>query len=181
MRKLFLSLVIIPVFSIALCAQEQLDFNNPAFGAVLTGPQVVSGHAVSLTILGLEYSYEHPLGGNWSLIGRAGFPCTLTNVSRSDFSWGPRPGLAIESRYYTNLMRRYEKGKKTLNNSADFVSLQLKPYFADEFHLYLSVIAVYGIRRGTEHWFREYTCGIAYHTKYGGLFPHLGFRFGYSF
>ena len=37
-----------------------------------SGPEVVSNHSISMTILGLEYGYEQRLGGHWSIIGRAG-------------------------------------------------------------------------------------------------------------
>ena len=102
-------------------AQNQLDFNNPAIPEVAQiqqGSELVSGHSVSLSLIGLDYSYEHAFGGNWSLVGRAAAP-------------------------------------------------------------------VYGIRRAGNHWYREYTFGltlntIAFKTPYP-VWPHLGFRIGYTF
>lgn len=192
-------------------AQGQLDFNNPTIPEVTekqNGLEAVSGHAVSLTILGLEYSYELALGGSWSMIFRAGFPCVLSNVlveqhtesemvttgtvttaqtnSQTNYFYYvfPRPGITVEPRYYTNLQRRYLKGKKTINNSADFVSVQTKVYATSLQRVDLSLIPTYGIRRAGKHWFREYTIGVGFHTMAlhtpTPVLPHLGFRFGYE-
>ena len=40
--------------------------------ALSSNAQVSSNHSLSMTLLGLEYSYEHTLAAHWSLIGRAG-------------------------------------------------------------------------------------------------------------
>ena len=186
-KRLIFSAIVIVITSSSLSAQDPLDFNDPAIAVVTEGSEVVSGHAVSLSIVGLEYSYERAMGGNWSLIARAGFPCALTSAlivvqngaSSYNFEWAPRPGIVIEPRYYTNLKQRYDKGKNTLNNCADFIGLQIKAYYAGRADV--SAIGIYGFRRGGEHWFREYTGGIAFHTKWGSILPHLNFRIGYSF
>ena len=137
-------------------AQEQLDFNNPSIiGSTYNQPKVVSSHSVSLSVLGLEYAYERVLDGNWTLVMRAGFPCVMTSgysqeitnsttissggVSTTNssttknfsFNYGPRPGIVLEPRYYTNFHRRYNKGKNTVNNSADFASIQIKVFTPD--------------------------------------------------
>ena len=191
MRKLFVTQIIIILAALSLSAQESFDF-NAATDPVTDEPVVVSGHSVVLSIFGLEYSYEQPLGGYWSIIGRAGLPSALTDCSVSydlssnnksySFNWSPSLGVTVEPRYYTSMRRRFDKGRKTVNNSSDFVSLQLKAYNpAMDDGIQLSATAAYGIRRGGEHWFREYTGGVAFHTIYGGVLPHLGFKFGYRF
>lgn len=190
-------------------AQEQLDFNNPS---IIDGShnqsEVVSSHSVSLSILGLEYAYEKVLDGNWTLVMRAGFPCVMTSGSSLEvtnsttvsnggisitnssttknysFNYGPRPGVVLEPRYYTNFHRRYNKGKNTVNNSADFASIQVKVFTPDFEGFGITLVPTYGIRRGSEHWFREYTAGIAIHTMtlyFAPVLPHLGFRIGYTF
>lgn len=204
MRKLFFSSLIVVLAAMSSYAQEQLDFNRPAIKPVMSDSKVTSGHSISLSLIGIEYCYEQHLGGNWSLIGRAGLPSTLTVAShyiqegsgKYEFQWNPSPGITVEPRYYTNLQRRYDRGRKTINNSADFVSLQLKSYYrqgginslqSSESYYYLggsfqlSAIAAYGLRRGGKHWYREYTCGVAFHTIWGGVLPHFGFKFGYRF
>ena len=193
MRKLFISQFIIILAALSLSAQERSDFNS-ATDPAMKEPAVVSGHSIQLSIFGLEYSYEQPLGGYWSIIGRAGLPSSLTDCSVTydsssyntsqnySFNWTPSLGVTVEPRYYTSMRRRFDKGRKTVNNSSDFVSLQVKAYdLASYDGIQLSAIAAYGIRRGGEHWFREYTGGVAFHTIYGGVLPHLGFKFGYRF
>ncbi len=151
---------------------------------------VSSGHALSWTIEGLEYSYEQPIGGNWSVVARAGLPCTIINAESEiidgertvTFNFGPCPGIVIEPRFYTNIQRRAAHGRRTANNCADFVSMQAKPYYhpCDD-ALYVTAIAAYGIRRSGSNWFREYTFGAAYHSMWSGFLPHIGFRLGYTF
>jgi hypothetical protein len=192
----YLTLFLIAAFaSTVVYAQGQLDFDNPAIPGVIgmeNSADVVSGHSVSLTVIGLEYSYEQRLGGYWSLVMRAGFPiaiCDITTVTQQSegnysfsrtFNFGPRPGIVIEPRYYTNMERRFLKGKKTANNCADFVSLPIKAYSTHLEDIYFSLIPTYGIRRGSNHWFREYTFGVGFHSM-GAILPHLNFRIGYTF
>ena len=173
--------------------QDLLDFNNPAILEVEEygrPAEVTSGHAVSLSVLGLEYSYEWALKGSWSLILRAGVPSVLVDSSSSydgtssslNFNFGPRPGLSLEPRYYHNLQKRYLAGKNTVNNSANYFSVLTKLYVSAGGYLALSAIPTYGIRRGGDHWFREYSLGVAMHTKsVVAVLPHLGFRIGYTF
>lgn len=193
-------------------AQNQLDFNNPAIPEVAQiqqGSELVSGHSVSLSLIGLDYSYEHAFWGNWSLVGRAAAAVVLTNAiiqessssvtiengpvtqtttnsSRTtNFLFGIRPEITLEPRYYTNLQRRCLKGKKTVNNSADFVAIKTSVYPASLVYPAFTIAPVYGIRRAGNHWYREYTFGltlntIAFKTPYP-VWPHLGFRIGYTF
>lgn len=199
MRKLFVTLFIVYLAGLSLSAQERLDFNKPSIDPVVKDSRVVSGHSIMLSILGLEYSYEQSLGGSWSIIARAGLPCALTEHSvfkqynystytdswspstSYNYNWSPSLGVTLEPRYYTSMRRRFDKGRKTINNSSDFVSLRITAYNLAKDDIQLTSIAAYGIRRGGEHWFREYTGGIAFHTIYGGVLPHLGFKFGYRF
>ena len=43
--------------------------------------QVASNHSLSMTLLGLEYSYEQALASHWSLIGRAGVASYGSSIS----------------------------------------------------------------------------------------------------
>lgn len=192
----------------AAWAQSQLDFSDPVLpfvSSVQKEGKATSGHSVSANILGVEYSYEQALGGEWSLIVRAGLPSVLTmaritlNVSgtgdiigeKYDFSIGPRPGITLEPRFYFNKMERALLGKNTANNCANFWSLRTTLYLQDldsPGHQSLSLIPMFGMRRGHEHWFREYTFGAGFHTvSYGDtggripFLPHVNFRIGYTF
>ena len=137
MRKFFIIQFITILAALSLSAQERSDF-NAVTDPITKEPAVVSGHSIQLSIFGLEYSYEQRLGGYWSIIGRAGLPSSLTdysvtydlssyNTSKNySFNWSPSLGVTVEPRYYTSMRRRFDKGRKTVNNSSDFVSLQVK-------------------------------------------------------
>ena len=212
MKRIVLSILVSILAGTWAGAQNQLDFNNPAIPEVVQMQQeagLVSGHSVCFSLLGLDYSYERALGGNWSLVGRAAASVALvnaliqessssvtiengpvtqttTNSSRTTtFYFGIRPEITLEPRYYTNLQRRWLKGKKNVNNSADFVSIKTSVYPANLHYFAFTIAPVYGIRRAGNHWYREYTFGltlntIAFKTSYPVL-PHLGFRIGYTF
>lgn len=196
MKKMISAVVAAVVFvaNIAM-AQEQYDFNNPSISGVAGtsySAAPTSGHSISLTIIGLEYSYEAPVGGNWTVIFRGGFPCVITgrevteqsisdgqNTSTNlsfNYTFGPQPGITLEPRLYTSLGRRQMMGRNTGNNSSDFLSVKARLSTVG-----FDVIPVYGIRRGGSHWFREYTFGYGYHGLFNGFLAHFNFRIGYSF
>lgn len=202
MKKILTWAVLAAAFFIAqtAIAQEQLDFSSPSIpgaGIIAEEGTVQPGHSVSACIIGLEYSYEQPLGGYWSMIFRAGLSPQLNailikseseTVSNGSYSYTtsksnttlyflPLPGLTIEPRYYLNMTQRMLRGKKTANNSADFIAVKCNLNIG----LNASIIPVYGIRRGGSHWFREYTIGVGYHTLGNTLLPHANFRIGYTF
>jgi len=182
-------------------AQNQLDFSEPIIPeAAAFQSGVKDGHSLSFTILGLEYSYEKSLGGDWSLIFRAGLPqgmisskvttstnsVTVGGVTQSQYSktayyqFGPVLGVSLEPRYYTNLTKRALRGKKTENNCGDFIALKTTVY-TQGYGIGFHVIPVYGFRRGNAHWFREYTLGAGYHGIGNCILPHANFRIGYTF
>ncbi len=152
---------------------------------------VVSLHSISAQIGGLDYSYEQRLGGDFSMVFRAGFLPEEISVYSS--AWGTQSfgivasaGLAIEPRYYTNFDRRVRLGKTTYKNSADFVAMKIGAGLSgngrgDEFCL--NVTPMYGIRRvWGEHWFGEFTTGVFFNISEGispGL--HLQYRIGFVF
>ena len=158
---------------------------------------VVANHSLSATIVGLEYTYEARLGKAWSLASRFGVSTCLSwidgyideNTMHVESHFYPHLALTLEPRYYFTLEKRVLAGKKTVNNSASFFSLQTKVYdnhWDTPLNIHLSVIPTFGIRRGGEHWFREYTFGLAFHSMLYGLvplpvLPHLNFRLGYAF
>ena len=200
MKKTLVWLFAMIVSGASLMAQEQLDFNLSSIPEVKTMQKregVVANHSLSATIVGLEYTYEARLGKAWSLASRFGIATCLSrtagfvegNTLHIEGSFYPHVALTLEPRYYFTLEKRVLAGKKTVNNSASFFSLQAKLYDArwdETIYPEISVIPTFGIRRGGEHWFREYTFGLAFHSKLYGLLPlpvlpHLNFRLGYAF
>ena len=208
MKRLLASVVLLVAGATTALSQEQFDFDNPSIPAVtealLQASAPSGGHSLALSIVGFEYSYELPIGGQWTIIFSAGAPCVVTgrlvetrsesttieyggysgthshSESHTTYYFGPRPGVTIEPRVYTSLMRRTLKGRKTINNSSDFVSFKTRFYTANFNDIQISIVPAYGIRRGGEHWYREYTFGLGLHTACLGVLPHLGFKIGYT-
>ena len=200
MKKTLVWLFAMIVSGASLMAQEQLDFNLSSIPEVKTMQKregVVANHSLSATIVGLEYTYEARLGKAWSLASRFGVSTCLSwiegyideNTMHVESHFYPLLALTLEPRYYFTLEKRVLAGKKTVNNSASFFSLQTKVYdnhWDTPLNIHLSVIPTFGIRRGGEHWFREYTFGLAFHSMLYGLvplpvLPHLNFRLGSAF
>ena len=193
--------------SLGLSAQEQLDFAAPAIPEVVDhswSDMVSPGHSLSMTIIGLEYAYELPLGGYWSMVFYGGFSLQVkseeikTTFRSTTTAWEgyettsthsstsvsyiiePLPGITFEPRYYTSMRRRAVLGRKTGNNSSDFVSVKINintNYSA----INGSITPVYGIRRGGVHWYREYMGGFSYQSLGNRVWPYLNFRIGYTF
>lgn len=207
MRRFFVFIVFFAALATTSLAQEQFDFDNPSIPVVaeaLRASTPCSGHSFSLSILGLEYNYELPIGGKWTIVFSAGAPSVVTGWqqitrtksttidsgtistthsethSQTTYYFGPRPGVTIEPRLYTSLERRTLKGRSTINNSSDFVSFKTRFYTANFNDIQISIVPAYGIRRGGEHWYREYTFGLGLHTACLGILPHLGFKIGYT-
>lgn len=148
---------------------------------------VVSSHAITLSTIGVDYSYEQRLGGSWSLIGRAGLAATGFNVTSgtSSFEAGFEMGcgIAVEPRYYTSLDRRAAAGKSTYGNSSDFIAVRAQAVSYGDGAI-LSLIPMYGIRRsGGKHWFHEFSFGARLNAVEGGfgIMPYAHYRLGFTF
>jgi len=113
--------------------------------------------------------------------------------------YGLRPVVGLAGHYYYNLNKRAEKGKRTSNNSGNFVGLRAQ--YRPNFFLYntnenittddnFRATAYWGIRRQLGKRFDfEFTAGvnlepggrlIGRRSVLGGS-THLGWRFGYRF
>lgn len=111
------------------------------------------------------------------------------------------PVITAEPRYYYNLSKRLEKGKRIANNAANFLSLKTS-FHPDLFVISnyenvsvisdISVIPTWGIRRNLGHHFNyELGLGLGYRhifAKKAGylrdeddLATHIGFKIGYKF
>ena len=153
--------------------------------ALSSNAHVSSNHSLSMTLLGLEYSYEHTLAAHWSLIGRAGVASYGYSISMYpnlfQTSWTIAPDIVVEPRYYTSMDRRERLGRDTHNNASDFVSLRIAGYAAGFESFSVSLTPMYGIRRSeTKHWFHEFTFGPQW-TIGQGIVPYVSYRLGYNF
>ncbi len=145
----------------------------------------VSTHSISAQIVGLEYGYEQRLGGDFSMIFRAGLVPASNSFSHDylgnqSMSFTSTLGVNIEPRYYTNFNRRARLGKTTYKNSADFVALKVGASIPGG--LVCNVTPMYGIRRvWGKHWFGEFTSGINLNLTYWSAGFHLQYRIGFVF
>lgn len=107
------------------------------------------------------------------------------------------PSVRIQPRYYYNIAKRAEKGKNTLNNSANYLSLNVE--YVPEWVLFsnkngirgtnqIRFVPTYGIRRNFAQNFNyEFNVGLGYATSVGypknssGTTLDLSFKIGYDF
>jgi hypothetical protein len=119
MKRLFLLLFFPGLLLFTLCGQIQAQATE-------------STQSVSLSVLGLEYAYEHPLNRKFTVTGRGGLAAGMKWNKISDnhtkFDYLICPTVVLESRYYYNLEKRFAKGKETARNSAGFLSAQARYY-----------------------------------------------------
>lgn len=148
--------------------------------------QIISDHSVSLSVLGIEYGYEQKLGGNWTLIGRAGVVPVGVDLYNTwetfSANFALAYGLTVEPRFYTSMGRRAALGRPVINNSSDFVSIRAQA-LTDGDNPALTLTPMYGIRRHSgKHWYHEFTFGTRLMMiDEFGMTPHVQYRLGFIF
>lgn len=186
------TLFFIVISIIPLCTKAQTHFTE-------------NNHSASIHILGADYAYEHSLGKNFTLIGRAGLSGGwMWSNSKIDFYdgviyennsfyWLIVPVLGAETRYYYGFNRRMEKGRNITKNSANFLSVNIQnyiPYGLSSEGLNIIgqtiITPTWGLRRvWHEHWMFEFTTGLNFGFNYENAgfewSPALNVRFGYAF
>ena len=150
-----------------------------------------SSHSIKGPLVGLSYSYEHPIAQqstlNMELILNGGFGSGIFY----DSYWVVAPVLRIEPRYYYNLSKRFGKGKKTLNNSANYLAFAVdyQPGMSigknAEANQYLQMVPKYGLKRTIgRHFIFEVAAGVGtYIIESSNWEPVLAFdlKLGYAF
>ena len=180
-QKLFV-LVVLSLFSILLKAQDTTTVEPVT---------TVSNHSISIDVLSLTYNYEHSLGKSFTVVGRAGFQSAYGYSSQFGARYFVSPAISIEPRYYYNLNRRADKGKRTYNNSANYLAITswylFNPIIAHNTtgSSFALVAPNWGIRRvyGKSFLF-EFNMGVSYSMgKYVDKHwaPFLNLRLGYAF
>lgn len=101
-------LLAIGLFSLHLSAQD-----NPG----------VEKGLLSVNILTPGLEYELGIGENTTLDLRAGSGFAYRENSFGEEGFGVYPIFSLQYRYYYNLKRRSEKGKRIDNNSANYIAL----------------------------------------------------------
>jgi len=152
-------------------------------------------HSAKITFLGLSYSYEHAIGKQAVLNGELKL---ATGFGANYFfdegkTWHVVfPMLRVEPRYYYNYLKRVGKGRKTVNNSANYLALSINKSFNPIIKTsgvslinQFSVIPKWGIKRTMgQNFFFETAIGVGYrYDKIDKSRASLGFdlQFGYAF
>ena len=163
------------------CSYNLLAQNNKTYRS----------HSIKGPLIGLSYSYEHPIVQqstlNFELILNGGFGSSIFY----DSYWVIAPVLRVESRYYYNLIKRYEKERKTINNSANYLALAFdyQPGFSigqnAEASQYLQIVPKYGLKRTMgRHFIFEIAAGfgayVVQNYDWEGVFA-IDIKLGYAF
>ncbi len=153
--------------------------------------KVQNVHSLKATFIGLSYSYEQSIlqktTVNFEFMIAGGFGSSFIG---GDY-WLIAPIMRVEPRYYYNYLKRLAKGKKIINNSANYLSLSADYQFGtsigDNAHALraFSIIPKWGLKRTIgNHFVFEFATGIgAYTSEIETWKPTLGLdlKFGYSF
>ena len=152
-------------------------------------PRTEANHSVSITLLGLRYAYEHPIGRTGTIIGRAGADFGVSWGDDGIFDdynyWVVAPTLEVEPRWYYGLDRRTAKGRSTAGNTGSFLSLNLQtllPGYVSDRSLgkmsgATSLSPTWGLRRvWRDHWMFEFSTGLAFIYLHRGT-DWIGFSF----
>lgn len=138
---------------------------------------------------GIEY--EQGIGVNTTINARAAFQLAL-DPAEADPLATPAffPSLVLQTRYYHNLERRFEKGKQAFGNSANYIAPTAAVFAAESravnnmlvegAHGYAGL--VYGIQRTLESGLSfSIDAGAAYYVGpfEGGIYPVLNFSLGW--
>lgn len=120
-----------------------------------TPTELVSNHSIGINLLGVEYSYEQPLGSslfamNYSV--GAGSNLIITNGTTY---YSLVPYITLEPRCFYNIKKRNQKGKNTLSNSANYLAfktrLLLPSMYANDSAMQsnteLHIAPIWGIKR----------------------------------
>ncbi|GGI57483.1 hypothetical protein [Winogradskyella haliclonae] len=100
------------------------------------------------------------------------------------------PSIALEPRWYYNLGKRQEKGKRIDGNSGNYFSLRATYFFHDDEELNkdytdeISVIPTWGIRRNIGKHFNYEVgagAGLGFESKNIDIDLYVNLRFGYRF
>lgn len=79
---------------------------------------------INFSTQGIYFSFEKKLAPVISLYTDIGLGLSYGRMNSSEYHLAVSPIIATEGRWYFTYKRRYDKGKKTLLNSAEFLSLQ---------------------------------------------------------
>ena len=147
--------------------------------------------------LGIGISYEIPLSEKWTVDLSSGVGGGYRIGSGFSAEWILNSQLAgylkSEFKYYYNREKRQKKGKKTINNSGNYIAIQTK-YNSKRFSLSETDLPLenallneihWGIQRSfDENWLFNLHLGIGYARdldfKDSSVYPAVGIKFSYK-
>lgn len=100
------------------------------------------------------------------------------------------PSIALEPRWYYNLDKRIEKGKRIDGNSGDYFSVRAGYYFhddeelRDDYNNEVVLIPTWGMRRNIGKTFNYEAglgTGLGYENKTITILPYVNLRVGFRF
>ena len=122
------------LFLFCLVFLKQAEAQDTTKVEQVTG--VKSLNKIRLTFLGLTYEREQKVGKLTSVYFAGGAAATFTirsykygSISETNTYFNIFPTLNIGIRQYYNFEQRNKKGKKTVNNAANYYGLDLVAYF----------------------------------------------------
>ena len=148
-------------------------------------------NTLKATFLGLSYSYEQSMSQkstiNYEFIMAGAFG---SNFMYGNF-WLIAPVIRAEPRYYYNIINRYDKGRKTKNNSANYLAISADYQLGTGFGRNASSISTFnlipkwGIKRTIgNHFIFEFATGIGAQKSQNNNWkasPGLDLKLGYLF
>lgn len=158
--------------------------------------ELVSNHSINTNFTGVDYSFEHKIGGKFAMNYSAALGSNII-ISDGDFYYSLIPYIIAEPRYYYNLNKRALKGKSTYKNSASYIALKSRllfsPIYANnedmENNTEFQIAPVWGIKRVYgDHFLMDVHIGLgiaAGRNEFFGaiVMPKLfsGIKLGYIF
>lgn len=179
MQKLALVVIIMVFIPLISRAQESVSVENAIW-------QIQTGY------LGFYASHESRLSDKWALRKEIGMNFSYADgffMDRPMISW--YPNLNLEPRWYYNLNKRVNKGKKISGNSGNFIAVRTT-YFTDIFVISnypdvkvipsLSIVPTWGIRRHIgKHFNYEAGFGLGYGVSFNKSVNYLSNDAGINF
>lgn len=119
MRKFYIPLFLLLFFTVFANAQKNMSEREKA------PVSVESFYGAQTGLLGIWVHRETKLSHEFALRTEIGLTASLVIGLYEETLFGLRPSVALEPRWYYNLDKRAEKGKRIANNSGNFIAMRL--------------------------------------------------------
>ncbi|MFK5878208.1 MAG: DUF3575 domain-containing protein [Flavobacteriaceae bacterium] len=156
---------------------------------------LVDRFSVKAGLIGVWVGYEKAFSDHFTLNSEIGYEGDFFwgTSQNDDFNYIASLSFSVEPRYYYNVARRIRKGKKTRNNSANFISAEiyavpdwLTSSNANNVTIVktFGIVPKYGLNRSiSEHLNFEFAIGAGYawgEDNYSGVAAALDLRLSFD-